>query len=157
MAWALTTGQVYLKSDGTPWRPIVHVEDVSRAFLAVLRAPRKVVHNEAFNVGLSQENYRIRELAEIVEETVPGCRIKYAKNVGPDKRCYRVNCNKIAEMLPEFKPQWNARDGAKQLHEAYKQVGIRLEDFEGIRYKRIDHINALLENGRLNSQLRWNP
>jgi len=156
VAWALTSGQVYLKSDGTPWRPIVHVEDVSRAFLAILRAPRQVIHNEAFNVGQSQENYRIRELAEIVEQTVPGCHIKYAENVGPDKRCYRVTCNKIAETLPEFKPQWNARDGAKQLLEAYKQVGLRLEDFEGIRYKRIDHIKALLESGKLNSKLRWN-
>lgn len=156
VAWALTSGQVYLKSDGTPWRPIVHVEDVSRAFLAILRAPRELVHNEAFNVGQSQENYRIRELAEIVKQTVPGCEIEYAENVGPDKRCYRVTCNKIAETLPEFKPQWNARDGAKQLLEAYRKVGLLLEDFEGIRYKRIDHIKALLESGKLNSKLRWN-
>ena len=155
VAWAYTSGLVYMKSDGTPWRPIVHIDDISRAFVAVLHAPREVIHNEAFNVGVSQENYRIRELADIVQETVPGCRIEYAKDGGPDKRCYRVDFSKIARVLPDFKPQWNARDAARQLYEAYKKVGLRLEDFEGIRYKRIDHIKALLENGRLNSKLRW--
>ena len=155
VAWAYTSGLVYLKSDGTPWRPIVHIDDISRAFVAVLHAPREVIHNEAFNVGVSQENYRIRELADIVEETVPGCRIEYAKDGGPDKRCYRVDCSKIARVLPEFKPQWNARDAAIQLHEAYKKVGLCLEDFEGIRYKRIDHIKHLLETKRLNKTLRW--
>ena len=155
VAWAFTTGLVYIKSDGTPWRPIVHVTDISRAFIAVLRAPRDLVHNQAFNVGRNGDNYRIRDLADIVKETVPGCRIEYAKDAGPDKRCYRVNSSKIVRVLQEFKPQWNARKGAQELYEAYQKVGVRLEDFEGPKYKRIDHIKQLLKSGRLGQDLRW--
>ncbi len=155
VAWAFTTGRVYIKSDGTPWRPIVHIEDISRAFIAVLHAPREVVHNQAFNVGRNEDNYRIRELAEIVEETVPGCSIEYAQDAGPDKRCYRVDCSKIVGTLPEFKPQWNARKGAQELYAAYQNVGLTLEDFEGARYKRIAHIQQLLSSDRLDETLRW--
>ncbi|WP_250124490.1 SDR family oxidoreductase [Chroococcidiopsis sp. CCMEE 29] len=155
VAWAFTTSQVYIKSDGTPWRPIVHIEDISRAFIAVLHAPREMVHNQAFNVGRNEDNYRIRELAEIVEETVPGCRIVYAKDGLPDKRCYRVDCSKIAQTLPEFKPQWNARRGAEELYTAYQKVGLTLEDFEGARYKRITQIKQLLSTDRLDETLRW--
>jgi nucleoside-diphosphate-sugar epimerase len=154
-AWALTTGRVFIKSDGTPWRPIVHIEDISRAFLAALEAPRDVIHNQAFNVGRSEENYQIRDLAEIVKETVPGCTIEFATDAGPDKRCYRADFSRITRVLPAFKPQWDARRGAKELHEAYKKVGLRAEEFEGPRYKRIDHIQGLLASGRLNSELRW--
>jgi nucleoside-diphosphate-sugar epimerase len=155
VAWAFTTGQVYLKSDGSPWRPIVHIEDISRAFIAALQAPLSVVHNQAFNIGRNDQNFRIRELADIVEETVPNCKIIYAKDAGPDKRCYRVDCTKAAQKLPEFKPQWDARRGARELYEAYKQVGLRLEDFEGPRYKRIDHIKMLISSGRLDDRLTW--
>lgn len=155
VAWALTTGLVYLKSDGTPWRPIVHIEDISRAFLAVLKAPREKVHNQAFNVGQTSENYRMRELAEIVAETVPGCRIEYAPDAGPDKRNYRVNCDKIKQTLPEFQPAWNARRGARELYESFQKVGITLEEFEGPRYKRIDHIKQLIAAGRLDESFRW--
>jgi nucleoside-diphosphate-sugar epimerase len=155
VAWAFTTGRVYIKSDGTPWRPIVHIEDISRAFIAVLHAPREVIHNKAFNVGRNEDNYRIRELADIVKETVPGCHIEYAQDAGPDKRCYRVDSSRIAKILPEFKPQWNARKGARELLEAYQKVGLRLEDFEGPKYKRIDHIKQLLAAGRLGQDLRW--
>jgi len=155
VAWAYTSGRVYMKSDGTPWRPIVHIDDISRAFVAILHAPRELVHNEAFNVGVSEENYRIRELADIVKETVPGCEIEYAKDGGPDTRCYRVDFSKIKRLLPEFRPQWNARDAANQLYETYQKVGLHLDDFEGIRYKRIDHITHLLETKKLNNTLRW--
>jgi len=155
VAWAITSGTVYLKSDGTPWRPIVHIEDICRAFIAVLHAPREIVHNQAFNVGQTQENYRIREIAEIVKETVPGCCIEFATDAGPDKRCYRADFGKIANALPEFKPQWTARRGAQQLYEVYKRVGLKLEDFEGERYKRIDHIKLLIGHGRLSRELRW--
>ena len=155
IAWAFTTGQVLLKSDGTPWRPIVHIEDISRAFIAVLHAPREIVHNQVFNVGLKEENYRIRELAEIVVETVPDCHIEYAKDAGPDKRCYRVDCTKLSRMLPEFKPRWNARKAAKQLYEVYKKIGLQLEDFEGPKYKRIAHIQKLLNEDLLDDTLRW--
>lgn len=155
VAWAITTGQVYIKSDGTPWRPIVHIEDISRAFIAVLHAPRDLVHNEAFNVGRNEDNYRIRELADIVEEVVPGCRIEYAKDGSPDKRCYRVDCSKILETLPEFQPQWNARRGAEELYAAYQKIGLTLEEFEGEKYKRIAHIQSLLASEKLDTTLRW--
>jgi len=155
VAWAYTTRLVYLKSDGSPWRPIVHIEDITRAFIAVLNAPREVIHNQAFNVGINQENYRIRELAEIVKETVPGCRIQYAKDAEPDKRTYRVDFSKIARTLPEFTPQWNARRGAQELYRAYQKYGIQLEEFEGPKYKRVDHIKQLLVDGAVDSNLRW--
>jgi nucleoside-diphosphate-sugar epimerase len=155
VAWALTTGLVRLKSDGTPWRPIVHVEDIARAFVAVLEAPREVVHDQAFNVGMTTENYRIRDLAEIVEDTVPGSRIEYASDAGPDRRCYRVDCGKLVRTLPAFAPRWTARQGAQQLYDAYRRIGLRLEDFEGPRYRRIDHIKLLLKTGCLDSTLRW--
>jgi nucleoside-diphosphate-sugar epimerase len=155
VAWAFTTGLVYLKSDGSPWRPIVHIEDISRAFIAVLNAPREVIHNQAFNVGINAENYRIRELAEIVRETVPGCRVEYAPDAEPDKRTYRVDFSKIARMLPEFKPRWNARQGAQELYEAYQKYGVKLEEFEGPKYKRIEHIKQLLRSGQMDQSLRW--
>jgi nucleoside-diphosphate-sugar epimerase len=153
-AWALTTGRVFIKSDGTPWRPIVHIEDISRAFLAVLNAPVDVIHNQAFNVGRTEENYQIRDLAEIVKETVPGCTIEFAADAGPDKRCYRADFGLIARALPAFQPRWDARRGARELYDTYKKVGLRVEDFEGERYKRIDHIQRLLSSGRLDSNLR---
>jgi nucleoside-diphosphate-sugar epimerase len=156
VAWAKTTGQVYIKSDGTPWRPIVHIEDITRAFIAVLRAPREVVHNQAFNVGQNSENYQVRDLAEIVREVVPNCVVEYAPGGEPDKRSYRVNFDKINRVLPDFQPQWTARKGAEQLYEVYQQLNLQPEDFEGPRYKRIDRIKHLLSTGELDSALRWN-
>jgi len=155
VAWAYTTGLVYLKSDGSPWRPIIHIEDISRAFIAALNAPREVIHNQAFNVGINSENYRIRELAEIVRETVPGCKVDYAPDAEPDKRSYRVDFSKIERVLPEFKPRWDARQGAQELYAAYQKYGVKLEEFEGPRYKRIDHITQLLSSGELDESLRW--
>ena len=154
-AWAFTTGRVYLKSDGTPWRPIVHVEDICRAYIAALQAPRETVHNQAFNVGLTTENYQIRELADMVQEIVPGCRVDFAADAGPDKRCYRVDCNKIARVLHGFKPQWTARRGVEQLYQAYKTIGLQLEDFEGPKFMRIAHIKKLIGEGLLDENLRW--
>lgn len=155
VAWACTTGRIYIKSDGTPWRPIVHIEDIGRAFIAVLEASTSLIRGEAFNVGSTEENYQIRDLAEIVSQVVPGCRIEYAKDGGPDTRCYRVDFSKIAKVLPDFKPQWNARAGARELYEAIQRVGLQLEDFEGPRYKRISHIQQLINTGSLDSTLRW--
>lgn len=155
VAWAFSTGKVLIKSDGTPWRPMIHIEDISRAFIAVLNAPREVIHNQAFNVGRNDQNYRIRDLADIVKETVPDCEIEYAQDAGPDKRTYRVDFSKIAERLPEFQPQWDARKGAQELYEVYKQCGLKLDEFEGPKYKRIDHIKLLLSEGKLDSSLRW--
>jgi nucleoside-diphosphate-sugar epimerase len=155
VAWAFSTGKVLIKSDGTPWRPIIHIEDISRAFIAALNAPREVIHNQAFNVGRNDQNYRIRDLADIVKETVPGCEIEYAQDAGPDKRTYRVDFSKIAEKLPEFQPQWDARKGAQELYATYKACGLELDEFEGPKYKRIDHIKLLMSQGLLDSSLRW--
>jgi len=154
VAWAYTTGIVLLKSDGTAWRPIVHIEDISRAFAAVLNASRDLVHNQVFNVGITEENYRVRELAEIAKDTVPNSNIKYAKDAEPDKRSYRVDFTKIAQTLPKFKPRWNAHLGAKQLYDSYKKFGITLEDFEGPRYRRITHLENSVSTGRLDKTLR---
>ncbi len=155
VAWAYTTGKVFIKSDGTAWRPIVHITDIARAFLAALEAPRAVVHNQAYNVGINTENYRIRELADIVRETVPGCAIEYAKDGEPDKRTYRVDFSKIYRDLPAFQPQWTARRGAQELLAAYQQTALTVDEFEGQRYKRIDHIKQLLHTGLLDTNLRW--
>jgi nucleoside-diphosphate-sugar epimerase len=155
VAWAATSGKVFLKSDGSPWRPIVHIEDISRAFLAVLSVPRERVHAQAFNIGRNDQNYRIRQIAEIVKETVPGCEIAFAADAGPDKRNYRADFSKVAKLLPEFQPQWDARKGAKQLYQAYQSIGLKLEDFEGPRYRRIDQVKDLIASGALGPDLRW--
>ncbi len=155
VGWALTTGRILMLSDGTPWRPIVHIEDISRAFLATLEAPRERVHDQAFNVGRTSENYRIRELAEIVAETVPDCEIAYADGAGPDKRCYRVDCSKIERTLPGFRPAWDARRGARELYDAYREHGLTRERFEGIEFKRLAWIRDLMASGRLDRELRW--
>jgi len=154
VGFAYTTGEVLIASDGTPWRPLVHVEDICRAFLAVLEAPRELVHNEAFNVGRTEENYQIRDIAAMVEEIVPGSRVKYADGGGPDLRCYRVNCDKIARTLPEFRPQWTVRQGVQQLDAAYKSHSLTLEEFIGSRYIRIRHLRSLLASGYLDPNLR---
>ena len=154
VAWARAAGKILLKSDGSPWRPIVHIEDISRAFLAVLEAPADKVFNQAFNVGQTEHNYKIRDIANIVAEVVPGCRVEYAADAGPDKRSYRVSFDKIERELPAFKPRWDARTGAEQLYAAYLSSGLTLEEFEGSRYQRIGHIKELLSQGVLDSNLR---
>jgi nucleoside-diphosphate-sugar epimerase len=154
VGWACANGMVYLKSDGVAWRPIVHVQDISRAFIAVLDASRDLVHNEVFNVGRTQENFRIREIAEIVKETVPNSEIKYAKNAEPDKRSYRVEFSKIAHILPSFKPEWTAQLGAKELYDAFKKFGLPLEDLEGSKYRRITHLEESVRSGILDKTLR---
>lgn len=155
VAWAFTSGKVLLKSDGTPWRPIVHIGDIARAFIAVLAAPRDAVNGQAFNVGRNDQNFRIREIAEIVKETVPGCEITFADDAGPDTRNYRADFSKITRVLPGFRPQWDARKGAKELYEAYRSVGLKLEDFEGSRYRRIDQLKLLIASGDLDADLHW--
>ena len=155
VASAFTTGQVYIKSDGTPWRPIVHVRDIVAAILATLEAPQEAIHNEIFNVGRTDENYRISELADIVAETVPGSRVECAPDGGPDKRCYRVNCDKIRQRLPGFRPQWTARKGAQELYDAYRAIGLTREDVECGRYIRIRQIQRLLNIGQIDASLRW--
>lgn len=144
VAWATTTGNIHMKSDGTPWRPITHIEDISRAFTATLETPVEKIRNEAFNVGQTEHNYQIKELAEIVAEVVPGCEVTFADDAGPDKRSYRVNCDKIQRVMPHFKPQWDARKGAESLYKSYLAQELTLDEFEGPRYQRIGHIKKLI-------------
>jgi nucleoside-diphosphate-sugar epimerase len=155
-AWAFTTGKVHLKSDGMAWRPVVHVEDLAQAFVAILEAPRGVVHNEAFNVGRTEGNHRVRRMAEIVSEVVPGAQIEYARDAQRDERCYRVNCDRIRERLPEWVPRWDARRGVEQLHAAFQSHGLTLEAFEGKKYSRVAHVRHLLREAHLGHDLRWN-
>ncbi len=153
-AWAFTTGEVYLKSDGSPWRPIVHVEDIARAYVAALEADRTLVHNEAFNVGQTTENYQVREIAEMVRDIVPGSKIAFASGAAPDTRNYRVDCNHIARTLREFKPQWTCRRGIEQLYAAYQCAGLTVEEFEGERFMRIAHVKKQIREGQLDRDLR---
>src|SRR4029077_175781 len=142
----------YIKSDGTPWRPIVHIRDIVAAAIAALEAPQDAIHKQTFNVGRTEENYRIREIADIVAETVPGCRIEYAADGGPDKRCYRVTCNKIERVLG-FKAQWTAPKGAQELYDSYCRAG--LTDQQRSSYLRIATIQGLLKKGTLDASLHW--
>lgn len=155
VAVAFTTGEVLIQSDGTPWRPLVHIEDIARAFLAVLHAPRELVHNEAFNVGRSEENYRVRDLGELVEQVVPGSKVRYAEGGGPDPRCYRVDCGKLTRTLPEYQPEWTVRRGMEQLRDAFQKNGLTREDLLGDRYFRIRRIRALQSQGLVDASLRW--
>jgi nucleoside-diphosphate-sugar epimerase len=155
VAAAHATGGIYIKSDGTPWRPIVHIRDIIGAALATLEAPRENIHNETFNVGRNDENYRISELAAIVAEVVPGARVEYAPGGGPDKRCYRINFDKIGRLVPGFRPQWTARTGAKELYDAYRAAGLTADHLKQGRYLRLAQIKRLLKDGKLDASLRW--
>ena len=153
-AYAYCTGKVLMKSDGMPWRPLVHIEDISRAFVAILHAPRELIHDEPFNVGRTEENYRIREVAEIVGEIVPDSVVAFADGASPDIRNYRVNCDKIVETLPEFQPQWTVRRSVEELYAAYRDNGLELEDFLSRRFMRIKHVKELQAEGVLDDGLR---
>jgi nucleoside-diphosphate-sugar epimerase len=155
VAYAMATGRVYLKSDGSPWRPIVHIEDISRGAIAALKAPREQIHNEVYNIGQTEENYRIRDIAQIVIETVPGSKVEYAPDASPDKRNYRVDFSKVRQGMPGFKPKWTARMGSEELYAAYQKVNLKVEDFEGPRYQRIAQLKSLLAEGKLDNDLRW--
>lgn len=154
VGYAVTTGKVLLKSDGTPWRPLVHIEDIARAFLAVVEAPRELVHLKAYNVGRTDETYRIREVAEIVAEVVPGSEVSFADGAGPDKRNYRVDCSLVADELPAFQPQWTVRRGVEELYDAYMQMGLSEEMLTGSRLQRIKHIRTQQELGHIDEDLR---
>ena len=155
VGYAVTTGEVLLQSDGTPLRPLVHVEDVCLAFAAVLEAPRDKVHNEAFNVGRAEDNYQIRDIARVVQEVVPGSEISFASGASADSRCYRVDFTKLTRTLPQFRPQWTLRGGVEDLYQAYREHGLTREEFLGPKYIRIQRIKELLSQSRLDSGLRW--
>ncbi|MHA2131168.1 MAG: NAD-dependent epimerase/dehydratase family protein [Promethearchaeota archaeon] len=154
VAWSFTKGTVLLKSDGTAWRPFVHIEDISRAFISVLNSPADKVANEIFNVGKNEENYQIKQVAEIVKKIVPNSEIKYVEGAEPDKRSYRVKFDKISSIITKFKPKWNISLGVKQLYEAYKKVGLLVEDFEGPKFRRILNLENSVKSGILDQDLR---
>lgn len=153
VGYALTEGQVLMKSDGTPWRPLVHIEDISRAFVAVLASPRERVHDEVFNVGSTSENYQIREVAEIVQRVVPNSEIRLADSAGPDIRNYRADCSKIAETVPEFRPIWTVEKGAHEVYDAYRRYGLDEVTFRQ-RLLRIKTIKAKQAAGVVSDDLR---
>jgi nucleoside-diphosphate-sugar epimerase len=154
VGYAVTTGQVLIKSDGSPWRPLVHVEDICRAFLATLEADRGRTHNQAFNVGITEENFRVREVAEMVE-AVTGCRATFAEGASADARDYRVDFGRIQRVLPEFQPRWTVQKGVEELYEAYRRYDLTEAEFLGGRYVRLNEIKRLQSEGRLDDELRW--
>jgi nucleoside-diphosphate-sugar epimerase len=155
VGYAYLTGEVRIQSDGTPWRPLVHVEDISSAFLAVLQAPRDAVHGEAFNVGRTEENFQVRAVADMVRDAIRGSTVTYAEGGGPDPRCYRINADKLRRALPEYRPRWTVREGIEQLRDAYESAALTREEFLGSRYQRIERIRELLARRQLDANLRW--
>ncbi len=153
--WAYTTGEIRIISDGTPWRPVVHVQDIARAFAAALSAPREAIHNQAFNVGANTENYQVKELAGLVREELPGCQVTYEGKAGPDPRSYRVDFSKIRRALPEFRAEWTVRKGVRELAEAFQRVGLTQTDFNGPKYVRLARLKELMVDGQLDENLRW--
>jgi len=156
VAWAHLTGEVRVLSDGTPWRPLVHVDDIAQAFVAVLDAEREAVHNEAFNVGGADANLRVAEIAEITAEAVPGCRIAITGESGPDARSYRVDFSKIADRVPAYRPRWTPRLGAAQLRDAYERHGLTKEQFK-VSFTRLAYLARLGREGLIDDDLRWRP
>jgi nucleoside-diphosphate-sugar epimerase len=154
-AVAFTTGQVRLESDGSPWRPLVHIEDISRAFLAMLEAPRDLVHDQAFNVGRTQDNVQIRDIAEMVRDAVPGSAVTFAAGAGPDLRNYRVDFAKLDETFPGLGLRWTVRDGVEELIGAYAKYGLTHDDFTSARYVRLRRIRDLLAGNAIDEMLRW--
>lgn len=155
VAWAYTTGKVLIKSDGSPWRPFVHIADICRTFIAVLNVPLASVHNQVFNVGDTAENYQIRQVAESVSQIVPNCEVEYAPDGGPDKRCYKVSCDKIAAIVPSFVSEWTVKRSIRDLLIFYTSLDLKQGEFEGPKYNRIAHLRELIHNGQLDNNLRW--
>ncbi|MFW6059322.1 MAG: NAD-dependent epimerase/dehydratase family protein [Phycisphaeraceae bacterium] len=154
VAWAYSTGHVRLKSDGRSWRPVVHVEDIARAFKAVLEAPREQVHDEAFNVGRTDQNFRVRDIAEMIAQVVPDCDVTFAESARSDPRCYRVCCDKLPQRVPAFEAQWDVVAGARQLYEIFRAYGITPESFEGCAYQRLAHLKQRLDDGEIDEAFR---
>ncbi len=155
VAWAYTEGRILIKSDGSPWRPFVHIADICRAFIAVLNAPITSVHNQVFNVGETGENYQIRQVAEFVKQIVPDCQLEYSSDAGPDKRCYRVSSAKLAAILPSFVPEWTVERSIRDLLHFYISFALQQGEFEGPKYNRIAHLRELMRTGKLDKDLRW--
>jgi nucleoside-diphosphate-sugar epimerase len=154
VGWAHTTGAINLQSDGTAWRPLVHIRDISAAAIALLSAPLDVIRAEAFNIGTAEQNYRIRDLAEVVRTIMPDCEVTFAEGAGTDPRSYRVDFGKLERAFPELHLEWTAQKGAAELANAYREAGLTIEEFEGSKYVRLRRIRLLLDSGELDGELR---
>ncbi|MBN1384711.1 MAG: NAD(P)-dependent oxidoreductase [Elusimicrobia bacterium] len=154
VAWAYCTGKVAIMSDGTPWRPIIHILDFCRAFLTVIEAPAEKIHNQVFNVGRNKENYQVKDIARYVQEIVPNCRIEILNQTGSDERTYRVDFSKIEKVLPQFKPCCDVHMGIEELYRAYKDNGLTKEDLMSNKYFRVRWIKNLIEAGKVDSNLK---
>jgi nucleoside-diphosphate-sugar epimerase len=154
-AWACTTGKVKLMSDGQAWRPLVHVRDIAATFMAMLEAPKEAIHDQAFNVGATAENYRISQVAEIVAAAVPGSKVEFGEKADADSRTYRVDCSKLAAALPSLRMSWDVPKGVAELRDAFQQHGLAAEELQGRRYIRLRQVGFLLKEGRLDDALRW--
>ena len=155
VGWAVTTGKIRILSDGTPWRPIIHVEDVAQAFALVLEAPLPLVHNQAYNVGSDAQNFCVRDIAQAVGRAASNCEIQFAGETGPDPRNYRVDFTKLARAFPQYRPRWDVDLGAQELYDAYREAGMTLGDFQGRKYTRLKQLRYLLDTARLDGTLRW--
>jgi nucleoside-diphosphate-sugar epimerase len=154
---AVSRGRVVIHSDGTPWRPVVHVQDVARLFLTVLEAPRQLVHNQVFNAGANSLNHRVMELAEIAVATVPGCELEVVAQPGADQRTYRAAFGKFAAAFPDFRFRWTVREGAEEVRGAFQRLRLTHEQMTDRRFVRLKWLRHLLDSGRLDAELRWAP
>jgi len=155
VGWAVTTGQIKIMSDGSPWRPLVHAEDIARAFIAVIEAPKDSVNKQCYNVGQSEENFQIKDIAKMVGEVVPDCEVVITGEHGSDSRSYRVNFDKIKNELPNFKPKWTLKKGIEEVYEAYKKYGMDDEKFNGKAFIRLKELQYLIETDKINDKLIW--
>jgi nucleoside-diphosphate-sugar epimerase len=153
LAW--TTKEITMTSDGMPWRPLVHISDISKAVLCALQAPREAVHNQVFNVGDTRENYRVKEIAEIVSAAFPGCRTSFGDS-GGDNRSYRVSFDKINNQLPGFSCDHSAKDGAEELYRIFSRINMSAEVFTDRPYTRLKQLKFLLSTSQLTDDLFWN-
>lgn len=156
-AWGFLNNKVAVNSDGTPWRPLIHVEDVCRAFIAALKAPPEKINNQAFNVGLNEENYQVKDIARQVKEIIPGCQVEILNKTGPDERTYRVDFSKIKKTLPQFKPIWSLKKGIGELYLGYENLGLSKKDFESPKFFRMKWMKELIRSEKLDRKLKWKP
>jgi len=156
VACAYTTGKIEIKSDGTPWRPVIHVKDVSNAFISGLEAPAELLQGQGFNVGIKNGNYTVKDLAEAAQRAVPGSKLTFTGEHGSDARTYRVSFNKILTVLKDYyKPQWNLDKGGKELVDLFKRINFTEQDFRGRKTVRLESIKYLLDQKQLNNNLEW--
>ena len=155
IGWAITTGKINILSDGTPWRPLIHAEDIARAFIAVIEAPKEKVNKQSFNVGINSENYQIRDIAYIIKDVMPECEVKIDKENAVDSRSYKVNFDKIKDTLPNFKPKYDLKKGIEEIIDAYKKYDMDAEKFNGRYFNRLKQLNYLLENKKIDGNLFW--